>query len=90
MHNPECLQWKYEQVQASILGGIRIEALDRMRVTLKIDFKEQVVRHNLDLFNDAGVDRLIKRCAERFPAVRSMFLRTASLLNKPYHFVSCA
>lgn len=64
--NPEYLQWNHEQVQVSILGGIRIEGLDRMRVTLKIENKEQVIRHNLDLYNDAAIDRLIKRCAERF------------------------
>lgn len=41
--NPEYLQWSCEQVQVSVLGGIRIEGLDRMRVTLKIEFKEQVI-----------------------------------------------
>lgn len=64
--NPEYITWEYQQVQVSILGGIRIEGLDRMRVTLKIQWKEQVVRHNLDLYNDAAVDKLVKRCAERF------------------------
>ena len=64
--NPEYLQWKKGQVQVSILGGIKIEGLDRMRVTLKIEYKELVVRHNLDLYNDASVDRLVKRCAECF------------------------
>ena len=37
--NPECLQWNYEQVQVNVLGGIRMEGLNRMRVTLKIEFK---------------------------------------------------
>jgi hypothetical protein len=64
--NPECLQWNHEQVRSSILGGIRIEGLDRMKVTLKIEYKEHVIRHNLDLYNDASMDRLVKRCAERF------------------------
>jgi len=64
--NLEYLQWNHGQVQVSILGGIRIEGLDRMRVTLKIEYKELVIRHNLDLYNDAAMDRLTKRCAERF------------------------
>jgi len=64
--NPEYLQWNHGQVQVSILGGIRIEGLDRMRVTLKIEYKELVIRYNLDLYNDAAMDRLVKRCAERF------------------------
>jgi hypothetical protein len=33
---------------------------------LRIEYKDQVIRHNLDLYNDAGVDRLVRRCAERF------------------------
>jgi len=37
-----------------------------MRMTLKIEYNEQVIRHNLDLYNDAAMDRLVKRCAERF------------------------
>lgn len=64
--NPEYLTWEYGQIEVAILGGIRIEGLDRMRVTLKIQWKEQVIRHNLDLYNDAAVDKLVKRCAERF------------------------
>lgn len=64
--NPEYITWEYEQVGVTILGGICIEGLDRMRVTLKIEWKEQVIRHNLDLYNDAAVDKLVKRCAERF------------------------
>jgi hypothetical protein len=64
--NPEYLLWEYQQVGITILGGIRIEGLDRMRVTLKLSWKEQVIRHNLDLYNDAAVDKLVKRCAERF------------------------
>ncbi|MGN6293156.1 MAG: hypothetical protein ACTHMV_10475 [Chitinophagaceae bacterium] len=34
--NPEYLTWEYEQIEVGILGGIRIEGLGRMRVTLKI------------------------------------------------------
>jgi hypothetical protein len=38
-----------------VLGGIRLEGLDRMRVTLKValtDTEIPPVRHNLDLYND--------------------------------------
>jgi|GEM_PF-2221948 len=40
--NPEYITWEYDQVEVVILGGIRIDGLDRMRVTLKIQWKEQV------------------------------------------------
>ncbi len=64
-HNSEYLTWKYEQMLFSILGGIRLDGLDRMRVTLKIDFKTQAIRHNLDLYNDTQAEKLVKKTAER-------------------------
>lgn len=64
--NPSFITWQYEQVTFSLLGGFHIEGLDRMRVTCKIDYKQHIIRHNLDLYNDSAVEKLIKRCAERF------------------------
>jgi hypothetical protein len=64
-HNPEHLTWKYEQLLFTVLGGIRLDGLDRMRVTLKIDFKNTAIRHNLDLYNDTQVEKLIRKTAER-------------------------
>lgn len=64
-HNPEHLTWKYEQMQFSILGGIRLDGLYQMRVTLKIDFKSQAIRHNLDLYNDTQAEKLVRKTAER-------------------------
>lgn len=34
-HNPEYVTWKYEELLFAILGGIRIEGLHSMRITLK-------------------------------------------------------
>jgi hypothetical protein len=64
--NSECLTWKHDQVQVSVLGGLRIEGLDRMKVTLKVECEEQVIRHNLDLYNDEALGRLVRKCSERF------------------------
>jgi hypothetical protein len=30
-----------------------------MRVTLKVEYKQQAVRHNLDLYNQEAVDKLV-------------------------------
>lgn len=59
-------QLNYDLAQASILGGTKMERVVRIRVILKVEYKEQVIMHNLDLYIDIGMDRLIKRCAERF------------------------
>ncbi|MBO9684118.1 MAG: hypothetical protein J7502_15875 [Flavisolibacter sp.] len=64
--NPEYYTWQYEQLQIAILGGMKIEGLDRMRVTLKVQWKEQAVRQNLDLYNSPALDKLVRKCAETF------------------------
>lgn len=43
------------------MGGIRLEGLDRMHVTLKITVEHLTVRHNLDLYNDNQVEKLIRK-----------------------------
>lgn len=64
--NPEHITWKYEQLSFAILGGIRLEGLDRLRVTIKTEFKTYAIRHNLDLYNDGQLEKLIRKYAERF------------------------
>jgi len=66
-HNPEYVTWKYEELHFTLLGGIRIEGLHSMRVTVKIDFKTfPSIRHGLDLYNESQTQKLIKSIAERF------------------------
>lgn len=67
LHNPEYITWKYEELSFALLGGIRIEGLHSMRVTLKVDFKSfPGIRHSLDLYNDSQTEKLVKKAAERF------------------------
>lgn len=67
IHNPEYVTWKYEEMLFAILGGIRIEGLHSMRVTLKTEFKTYPpLRHTVDLYNDNQTNTLIKKTAERF------------------------
>jgi len=64
-NNPEHIQYEYEMLHIAILGGIRIDILDRMRVTLKIKVEHLSIRHNLDLYNSLQVDKLVRMVAER-------------------------
>src|ERR1044072_6089692 len=64
--NREYITWQYQDLNFGLLGGLRIEGLERMRVTLKVEYKQQAVRHNLDLYNNESLDKLVRRCAERF------------------------
>ncbi|MBK9568408.1 MAG: hypothetical protein IPO37_25595 [Saprospiraceae bacterium] len=51
--NPELLIYETEKLNITILGGIKITGLDRMRVTLKIELKQYSsslpIRHKLRL-----------------------------------------
>ena len=77
--DPNCMIYQTEELTLTILGGIRIEHLDRMRVTLKLEvhnrkYKQYIenpevcdlaMRHNVDLYNDLQVEKFIRRAAER-------------------------
>jgi hypothetical protein len=66
--NPESLIYENELLKLTVLGGIKLEGLDRMRVTLKVALKNSSVppvRHNLDLYNDNQTEKLIRRTAEK-------------------------
>jgi len=80
--NREYIAWQFGQLNFGLLGGLKIEGLERMRVTLKVEYKQVAVRHNLDLYNNESLDKLVRRCAERF-ALGTAYLATAfaTLIN---------
>lgn len=66
--NPSCLIYEHSLLRLTVLGGIKLEGLDRMRATLKVELLESpkpAVRHNLDLYNDSQCEALIRRIASR-------------------------
>ncbi len=63
--NPGHLTYQYPPLEIAILGGVRLEGLDRMRVTLKVQVEHLSLRHNLDLYNDNQNEKLIRKIAER-------------------------
>jgi hypothetical protein len=77
--NPEAMGYATEELRFTVLGGIRLDGLDRLRVTLKIEVAERkfkhylnnpemaalAIRHNIDLYNDVQVEKLIRKTAER-------------------------
>ena len=77
--NPEHIVFDYGMLEIAILGGIRLDMLDRMRVTLKIKVEHLSIRHNLDLYNSLQVDKLIRLVAERLEIGTSVV--SAALLD---------
>lgn len=68
--NPDHITYDHPQLEITVLGGIRLEGMDRMRVTLKVRLRDEEadtpsLRHNLDLYNDVQTEKLIRKLAER-------------------------
>jgi hypothetical protein len=65
--NAELLLYVEGKLHLTILGGIRLTGLDRMKVTLKLirtDNKNNAFRHNLDLYNSIQTEQLIEKASE--------------------------
>lgn len=77
--NPEAITYMTDELGFTVLGGIRLDGLDRLRVTLKIEVINRkfnhllnnpelanlAIRHNIDLYNDTQVEKLTRKTAER-------------------------
>jgi predicted transcriptional regulator len=65
--NAELLIYLDGKPHITILGGIKLTGLDRMKVTLKLtctDHKQNAFGHNLDLYNSIQTEQLIEKSAE--------------------------
>ena len=75
--NTNCFVYETEELLIELLGGVRVEGLDRMRVTMKVSvvnrkhpqytnkLADLAIRHNLDLYNDTQVEKFVRRVAEK-------------------------
>ena len=66
--NPDQLIYTNELLTITVLGGIKLEGLDRLRTTLKVELNgssRPAVRHNLDLYNDTQSEKFMRKVAER-------------------------
>ena len=83
--NPESLIYENEILKLTVLGGIKLEGLDRMRATLKVELKNSSVppvRHNLDLYNDTQAEKLIRRAAEKLETGTSVLSASLAELTE--------
>lgn len=77
--NPEAITYNTEELGYTILGGIRLEGLDRLRVTIKVevinrkfvhylnnpDIAALAIRQNLDLYSITQTEKLARLIADR-------------------------
>jgi DNA-binding HxlR family transcriptional regulator len=83
--NSESLVYQNDILKQTVLGGIKLEGLDRMRVTLKVELKDSSrppVRHNLDLYNDNQLEKFIRKIAERLEIGTSVIAASLSELTE--------
>jgi DNA primase/energy-coupling factor transporter ATP-binding protein EcfA2 len=67
--NPELLVYDNCELLITVLGGVKLAGLDRLRVTLKVEHKAiscVPIRHNLDLYHHAQTEQLVNQIAGRF------------------------
>lgn len=82
--DPNLLSYEHDILRIEVPGGVKLEGLDRMRVTLKVELKDSPrppVRHNLDLYNDNQLEKFIRKVAERMEIGTSVIAASLSQLT---------
>lgn len=65
--NPNNYSYETKHLEIHVLGGLKTNKLDSLRVTLSIQKPKthNVLRHNIDLYNDNQVEKFTRKVAER-------------------------
>ena len=81
--NPNNYQYSTKHLEIHILGGIKLNKLESLRITLAINKTKNnnVLRHSIDLYNDNQVEKLVRKTAERLEIGTSVVRRTLQELT---------
>ncbi|QTE21158.1 hypothetical protein [Polaribacter cellanae] len=73
-----------KHLEIHILGGIKTNKLESLRITLSIQKlkQENILRHTLDLYNDNQVEKFVRKVAERLEVGTSIVRRTLQEVTK--------
>ncbi|OWK69711.1 hypothetical protein [Pedobacter sp. AJM] len=80
--NPELLIYIDGKIHITVLGGIKLTGLDRLKVTLKLSLtgkSNTAYRHNLDLYNGIQTEQLIEKASEMLDVSTS---ETSQIINR--------
>jgi len=82
--NPNNYEYVTKHLEVHILGGIKLNKLESLRVTLSIQKikSAEILRHSIDLYNDNQVEKFVRRIAERLEIGTSVARRTLQDLTK--------
>jgi predicted transcriptional regulator len=73
-----------KHLELHILGGIKTNKLESLRITLSIQKvkHDNILRHTLDLYNDNQVEKFVRKVAERLEIGTSIVRRTLQEATK--------
>ena len=82
--NPHNYKYQTKALEIHILGGIKTNKLETLRVTLSIQKTNfnQILRQSIDLYNDNLVEKLVRKCAERLEIGTSVIRKDLQELTK--------
>jgi len=82
--NPNSYEYTTKYLEIHILGGIKANKLESLRITLSIQkLKDNnVLRHTLDLYNDNQVEKFVRKVAERLEIGTSIVRRSLQDVTK--------
>jgi hypothetical protein len=82
--NSNNYEYKTKHLELHILGGIKTNKLESLRITLSIQKlkQENILRHTLDLYNDNQVEKFVRKVAERLEIGTSVVRRTLQEVTK--------
>ena len=82
--NPNNYNYETKHLEIHILGGLKTNKLESLRVTISIQKPKQhnVLRHSIDLYNDNQVEKFTRKIAERLEIGTSVARRTLQELTK--------
>lgn len=70
--NPNNYSYETKHLEIHILGGLKTNKLESLRVTLAVNKttnEHNVLRHSIDLYNDNQVEKFTRKIAERLEIV---------------------
>lgn len=81
--NPDYLSYKYEQLEFTIMGGIKTDTMNSMRATIKVKHFNAEQRHTFDLYNNNALQRFLKTSAEHLEiGLQYIQKATGALINE--------
>lgn len=85
--NPEFITYTTEDLQIIILGGINLQQLDRLRITVKISRTDtgdplHSIRHTLDLYHSDYLEKFINKACEQLETGTNVLKRAIAELTE--------